>query len=82
MKDYYDSEVDFIINYKITKKGEICVRYSGNHTWIIPYTKENEDTIKYKMLNQAKVINNKKDLYKKDKNKYINNISLKEPQQK
>ncbi len=76
MKDYYNSEVDFIENYRITKNKEIHVRYGDNHTWIIPYTKENEETIKFKMLNQAKIISNKKDLYKKRKNKYFAYSSL------
>src|SRR5690554_2568571 len=71
MKDYYNSEVDFIERYRITKNGEIRVFYNDGTCWIIPYTKENEEKVKFKMLNQAKIISNKEDLYKKEKSKYF-----------
>lgn len=78
MKDYYNNKFDFIENYRIIKGGEIHLFYSDGYIWIVPHTKENEEIIKYKMLNQAKKINNNQNLYKKDKAKYfvLSNLAI------
>ncbi|MGI6329247.1 MAG: hypothetical protein ACOXZR_00095 [Bacilli bacterium] len=71
MKDYYNSDVDFIEGYQVIKGEEIHLYFNDGHTWIVPYTDNNETKIKRQMVKQAKKIKEQKVIYKKEKTKNL-----------
>ena len=79
MKDYSlnkEERRDFVLNYDVTRNGEIIVNFAEGGSIALPYNEQNEQILITKMEEQVRKASQSEEKYKKRKDKYLKLFKL------